>query len=832
MSHDPVTLDSLLSHRGWALRVARRLVREEGEAEDLVQRTWMAALRHPPATERGTRPWIRKVILNLARERHRRKEARERHERASWGAEHAAPDTAEDVARAEICRLLGERLLELNEPYRTVVLQRFYEDLSSAEIAQRLGIPAGTVRWRLKVGLDQLRADLDRRSHGDRSRWVSSLLVLLPRASSTAERTREASAAPVSSASLLPTGGWLALGAAGILGLLLWMRGDPEARASAAPLVAELGPANAAAAARDEAPPRAALGARTPVPIPSDAPPDVPPEPPRGLALRVQDEEGRPVSGAQILVARASGFEPRETSDAEGRAWLAARPEDVGALGLTVTRGHVGIRALAPGRVASALVHAAPPFTSEHEVRLVVGGPDSVLTGRVVEADGRGVANAIVAWFTLARLEEEPEGDFSSPSYLSATSDAEGRFVLAHLPRAKGVLACFASGLPPSSMACDTREVGRPLELRVGRGAKVSGTIRWPGGTPAAGVRIDCEPIVKAEEWSTGLPGYRAASGGFGESTRSDANGRFRLAGITTGGPPRTLWALDEASGWTASIRLELEEGNDVVWDAELSQRAGFRLRLVDESGRALAGWVAHLRCPAPFDSEWWVRRSAADAEGRVQVTDCPDAEALLDVFPPSGAGASRAARRLKPGPEEHTILVETRSRSSIRGRVVDSAGAPELRGRLSIHSLQTTLATTLGRDEDGSFRANLLPGRYVLVMKLDQSAVQLGELRLRSAEELDLGTLATPPMGLLRLSAAALHDGGRQRPHYGLFRAADDEREGSFLRVGSGPLVDEVLLTVYAGRYRVYANDGAGKTSVHEVQVQPYAELRLDLAP
>ena len=42
---------------------------------------------------------------------------------------------------------------------REVVLLRYYEGLNASQISERLGIPAGTVRWRLSRGLDVLRAD-------------------------------------------------------------------------------------------------------------------------------------------------------------------------------------------------------------------------------------------------------------------------------------------------------------------------------------------------------------------------------------------------------------------------------------------------------------------------------------------------------------------------------------------------------------------------------------------------------------------------------------------------------------------------------------------------
>ena len=117
MTYEPVSLDSLLCHEGWAKRLARRLVREESDAEDLVQRTWIAAMRSPPDQERGARAWLRKVILNLAREGHRRERVRAHHETASVEIPRLAPEASEVVSKAEVCALLSEHLLALKEPY-------------------------------------------------------------------------------------------------------------------------------------------------------------------------------------------------------------------------------------------------------------------------------------------------------------------------------------------------------------------------------------------------------------------------------------------------------------------------------------------------------------------------------------------------------------------------------------------------------------------------------------------------------------------------------------------------------------------------------------------
>ena len=53
-------------------------------------------------------------------------------------------------------------MLALDEPYRTVILMRYYEDLTPSQIAEHLGLPAATVRTRLRRGLERLRSMIPR----------------------------------------------------------------------------------------------------------------------------------------------------------------------------------------------------------------------------------------------------------------------------------------------------------------------------------------------------------------------------------------------------------------------------------------------------------------------------------------------------------------------------------------------------------------------------------------------------------------------------------------------------------------------------------------------
>jgi RNA polymerase sigma factor (sigma-70 family) len=170
----PHLFEQLLRQVGKTRQLARELLGDASAADDAVQETWASASRRPlPETPE---PWLRTALrnrlLNQAREQ-RRRTARE--EKSPPGA---PPDSPEELlARLEMHRKLVEAVARLAEPYRQAVLLRYFEELSSAEIGARLGLPAGTVRGRLKTGIDLLRADLDR-APGGRRGWLGAMVLL------------------------------------------------------------------------------------------------------------------------------------------------------------------------------------------------------------------------------------------------------------------------------------------------------------------------------------------------------------------------------------------------------------------------------------------------------------------------------------------------------------------------------------------------------------------------------------------------------------------------------------------------------------------------------
>ena len=65
------------------------------------------------------------------------------------------------IDRARVIQRLSAALVELDEPFRSTVIRRYLDGMSAAQIARESGVPAGTVRWRLKTGLERLRRALD-----------------------------------------------------------------------------------------------------------------------------------------------------------------------------------------------------------------------------------------------------------------------------------------------------------------------------------------------------------------------------------------------------------------------------------------------------------------------------------------------------------------------------------------------------------------------------------------------------------------------------------------------------------------------------------------------
>ena len=141
--------------------MAMWLVRNRYEAEDLVQETFIAALRSFHRFEKGTncRAWLIKIMYHTLSKR-RRGENRLRivGDTEEQIAKTVAfePPTPTDITEQEVL----EALERLPQQFQEVVILSDVEDMTYREIAETLSIPAGTVMSRLHRGRKILRAEL------------------------------------------------------------------------------------------------------------------------------------------------------------------------------------------------------------------------------------------------------------------------------------------------------------------------------------------------------------------------------------------------------------------------------------------------------------------------------------------------------------------------------------------------------------------------------------------------------------------------------------------------------------------------------------------------
>lgn len=169
------TVEELLAEAGWLRRLANCLADESVDADDIVQEARIAAWQRQPDASRPLRPWLAKVMRDTAKMRRRSHGRRLLRDGAAVSDEESA--SPEDLlAQAQLHRLLVDMVLELDEPYRATVLARFVEGRSCAEIARARGLPEGTVRWRLKEGLERLRNQLD--SRAKKRQWSFGSIAL------------------------------------------------------------------------------------------------------------------------------------------------------------------------------------------------------------------------------------------------------------------------------------------------------------------------------------------------------------------------------------------------------------------------------------------------------------------------------------------------------------------------------------------------------------------------------------------------------------------------------------------------------------------------------
>jgi RNA polymerase sigma factor (sigma-70 family) len=172
-------IEELLRQPAWIRGLARSLVEDVARADDLVQASWLAALRGDSTGVRHPRSWFARIVRNQARKDAGRARLRADREPLAAKAE-ASPSTGELVAEVSLQNELTARLLALEPRLREVLILRFYRGLARSEAAERLGISPNTLDSRQSRALELLRERLDT-EYGDRTSWCLALVPLAVR---------------------------------------------------------------------------------------------------------------------------------------------------------------------------------------------------------------------------------------------------------------------------------------------------------------------------------------------------------------------------------------------------------------------------------------------------------------------------------------------------------------------------------------------------------------------------------------------------------------------------------------------------------------------------
>jgi len=165
-SGDAAAFDQLVEqHTASLYRVARRLMTDSQEAEEIVQEAWLRAWRGLSSYRVSLPffPWLAGIATNAARDRWRRRRPVDFSdlgpEEFPSSEETGAPELQMD--RGEAIQRLGEAVAGLRPEQRAVIALRYEAELTYQEIAIALSIPINSVRTHLHRAKLALRRSLE-----------------------------------------------------------------------------------------------------------------------------------------------------------------------------------------------------------------------------------------------------------------------------------------------------------------------------------------------------------------------------------------------------------------------------------------------------------------------------------------------------------------------------------------------------------------------------------------------------------------------------------------------------------------------------------------------
>lgn len=685
MANPSATLDALVAETAWLQRLARSLVKDHATADDLVHDTYLVAARNGPRAGRPLRPWLARVLRNLMLTQ-RRSRAR-RHERERAVAELAlSPASPEAIVdRIQVQRTLAGLVLELAPPLRDVVLLHYFEGLTSIEIGNRLGISDGTVRWRLKQAVAELRERLDKQVPN--RAWVAALIGL---------RARHAT----SRASIVA---WVSSVVAVIVALVVVLvvlsrdvsadrptiahrgtpfLGEPSAgSAQAAPATAEAFDGHAAMIAPDEILDHHHV---------------------QGVVV---DHAGRRVEGAEVRIACLFGeHQDAMRTAADGR--FAFDVDKQCEYLVMATKG-------------DAVTRFEPPAAKRAETPLtLVMTPAPVVVLHVVDAEtGAPIAGASVSSSTLFfHGGDAAETNSAGIARIRWTASSFTSIVIRE-PHHVAARATPRDVVRVGQRADDsTFVVERTIKLA--HGIPVSGTVIGPGGGAAPEETVVVAESLEAINQSPDSDPLNddLVHDAVDATDRTDADGNFHIM-VPSAGTYR-IRALAKHSIEEESTRIEVGRGGRSEVVIQLKQGGALLGIAIDAHGSPVAG--ARITAAAAQGLGGGPDRYAVtDTNGRFELHDV---EGAFNVIARHDHRASAFRKVMVAGQQSVEVVLQI-GPAGIAGVAVDAHGAPLPgadvwlnasydNGRITVEG-QRAIA-----DAQGRFAFDVPPGDFVLSVR------------------------------------------------------------------------------------------------------------------
>lgn len=491
----------------------------------------------------------------------------------------------------------------------------------------------------------------------------------------------------------------------------------------------------------------------------------------------VVDLANVPVADADVLVSQDEfdGFSahPLTTSGPDGRFSIDG-----------VDRGRY-VSARKEGYAPSSQ-HAVNANTGETtQLRLVLPEAGGEVTGRILDFQSGVIPNAIV----MVGNRDVSHGSYAVKAAPVVTrSDVDGAFSASGVSAGMTPVVARAPGFAPQE-ATVLVEAGRTsfLDLALERGVVVQGFVLTSSGAPVE----DASLLVGTEQ------SFVKGTDPLVTTTRSDSDGRYRLAGLAAGSI--TLKVSTKGLG-NARRTLDAAAGESIEFDVELDPPLEIHGRVLLADGTPLArGGVQTVGL-------YYVQ---TDRDGRFVLKNCEDKEYEVRISE-WGHRMPCASQVVRPGDDEVEIVVhqEDRSTASAKGKVVDADGRSVRSATVRLESIGGRGGVRTESGFFGGFRAGPAPpGEYRVAIEAEGWArTWIDNVTLKAETRLDLGELQLTRPGWLRVDFNGV-PAAREGAYFGVF----DEEDRCLVAVSlsSQPQRRERLVP---GRHRVVIRDRSGR--------------------